>query len=52
MDPRICDYHLWLGRSLESGGDKAQAKLEYQVALHLNETSTEAKMRLAALEVQ
>ena len=52
MDPSICDYHLWLGRSLETGGDKAQAKLEYQEALHLNETSTEAKMRLAALKVQ
>lgn len=52
IDPSIYDYHLWLGRSLETGGDKAQAKLEYQEALRLNETSSEAKMRLAALAVR
>lgn len=52
MDPRIYDYHLWLGQSLENSGNKAQAKLEYQEALQLNETSTEAKMRLATLQVR
>ena len=52
MDPSIYDYHLWLGRSLEIGGDRAHAKVEYLQALRLDETSREAKMRLAALEVQ
>jgi len=50
MDPKVWDYHFWLGESLELSGNKRAARVEYQQALRLNQDSTEAKMRLASLE--
>jgi len=50
MDPKVWDYHFWLGVSLEESGDTAGARTEYQQALRLNQESTDAKLRLAALE--
>ena len=50
MDPKVWDYHYWLGVSLEKSGNLAAARAEYEQALHLNQDSTDAKMRLTALE--
>jgi tetratricopeptide (TPR) repeat protein len=50
MDPKVWDYHYWLGQSLERSGDLREARAQYQVTLLLNPDSTEAKMRSAAME--
>jgi len=50
MDPKVWDYHYWLAVSLEKSGNTAGARNEYQRALQLNQGSTEARLRLAALE--
>ncbi|HXM10308.1 MAG TPA: tetratricopeptide repeat protein [Terriglobales bacterium] len=50
MDPKVWDYHYWLAESLEQSGKIAAARAEYQQALQLNQSSTEARLRLAALE--
>jgi tetratricopeptide (TPR) repeat protein len=52
IDPQVSDYHYWLGRSLEESGNKSGAREEYQLALQLNESSAEAKLRLTALEAK
>ncbi|MGB9234105.1 MAG: tetratricopeptide repeat protein [Terriglobales bacterium] len=52
MDSTVWDYRYWLGMSLEKSGDVAAARLEYQQALKLNQNSTDAKLRLAALETK
>jgi tetratricopeptide (TPR) repeat protein len=50
MDPKVWDYHYWLAASLERNGNIPAARAEYQRALQLNQGSTEARLRLAALE--
>jgi tetratricopeptide (TPR) repeat protein len=50
LDPKVWDYHYWLAESLERSGNVAAARAEYQQALQLNQQSTEARLRLAALE--
>jgi len=50
MDPKVWDYHYWLAESLQKSGSIAAARAEYQQALQLNQGSTEARLRLAALE--
>jgi len=50
MDPKVWDYHYWLAVSLEKSGNTVEARSEYERALQLNQASTEARMRLAALE--
>jgi tetratricopeptide (TPR) repeat protein len=52
MDPTVWDYHYWLAMSLEQTGDISRARAEYQQTLQLNQGSTEAKLRLAALEAK
>ncbi len=52
MDPKVWDYHYWLAVSLEASGNMPAARAEYQWALQLNQDSTEAKMRLTALEAK
>ena len=52
IDPKVWDYHYWLGQSLERSGNMAAARAEYQQALQLNQDSTEAKIRLTALEAK
>jgi len=50
LDPKVWDYHYWLAASLERNGNIRDARAQYQEALRLNPDSTEAKMRLAAME--
>jgi Flp pilus assembly protein TadD len=50
MDPKPWDYHYWLAESLLKSGNIAAARAEYQEALQLNQGSTEARLKLAALE--
>jgi tetratricopeptide (TPR) repeat protein len=50
MDPKVWDYHYWLAESLQQSGKFAAARAEYKQALQLNQGSTEARLRLAALE--
>jgi len=50
LDPEVWDYHCWPAKSLERGGNIAAAREEYQQALQLNQGSTEATLRPAALE--
>lgn len=50
LDPKVWDYHYWLAAALERSGNIAAARAEYQQALRLNQGSTEARLRLAALE--
>jgi tetratricopeptide (TPR) repeat protein len=50
MDGSVYDYHYWLGCSLQQSGDKVSARHEYLQALQLNEDSTDARLRLAAIE--
>jgi Flp pilus assembly protein TadD len=52
LDPKVWDYHYWLGMAIERSGNKPAARMEYQQALQLNQGSAEAKMRLTALEVK
>jgi tetratricopeptide (TPR) repeat protein len=52
LDPKVWDYHYWLGMSLEKSGNMVAARAEYQRALQLNQDSTEAKLRLTALEAK
>ena len=52
LDPKVWDYHYWLGMSLEKSGNMAAARAEYQQALQLNQDSTEARLRLTALEAK
>jgi Flp pilus assembly protein TadD len=52
MDPTVWDYHYWLAVSFEQAGNMPAARTEYQRALHLNQDSKEAKMRLTALEAK
>ena len=52
LDSKVWDYHYWLGVSLEGSGNMAAARAEYQQALKLNQDSTEAKIRLTALEAK
>jgi tetratricopeptide (TPR) repeat protein len=52
LDDKVWDYHYWLGVSLEKNGDVAAARAEYEEALRLNGASTDAKMRLAALNTK
>jgi len=52
MDPKVWDYHYWLAQSLEQSGNKSAARSEYQQALRLNRNSSEAKLRLTALEAK
>jgi Flp pilus assembly protein TadD/4-amino-4-deoxy-L-arabinose transferase-like glycosyltransferase len=49
MDPKVWDYHYWLAVSFEGSGNMSAARAEYQRALQLNQGSTEARLRLAAL---
>ncbi len=50
MDPKVWDYHYWLAKSLERSGNIAAARAEYRQALRLNQSSTEVRLRLMALE--
>jgi protein O-mannosyl-transferase len=50
MDPKVWDYHYWLAESLQQSGKFPAARAEYEQALQLNQGSTEARLRLAALE--
>ncbi len=50
MDPKVWDYHYWLAASLEQSGKLAAARSEYQQAVLLNQGSSDARLRLAALE--
>ena len=50
LDSKVWDYHYWLGVSFEESGNMPQARAEYQQALKLNQDSTEAKIKLTALE--
>jgi protein O-mannosyl-transferase len=50
IDPKVWDYHYWLAESLEQGGNLTAARVEYQRALELNQGSTDARLRLTALE--
>jgi protein O-mannosyl-transferase len=50
MDPKVWDYHYWLAESLQQSGKFAAARAEYEQTLQLNQGSTEARLRLAALE--
>jgi tetratricopeptide (TPR) repeat protein len=50
LDPKVWDYHYWLAESLEQSGNIVAARAEYQRALQLNQDSTEARLRLVALE--
>ena len=50
LDRKVWDYHYWLAESLARSGNIPDARTQYQEALRLNPDSTEAKMRLAALE--
>jgi Flp pilus assembly protein TadD len=52
LDPSVWDYHYWLGMSLEKSANVTGARFQYQQALQLNQGSTDAKMRLAALETK
>ncbi|MFZ3266714.1 MAG: tetratricopeptide repeat protein [Terriglobales bacterium] len=52
IDPKVWDYHYWLGESLEKSGNRDAARAEYKQALQLNQDSTEAKVRLTALEAK
>ena len=52
LDPKVWDYHYWLGVSFEKSGNMPAAREEYQQALELNRDSTEAKIRLTALEAK
>jgi protein O-mannosyl-transferase len=50
MDPKVWDYHYWLAKSLERSGNIVAARAEYHQALQLNQSSTEVRLRLMALE--
>ena len=50
LDEKVWDYHYWLAVAYENNGNVSGARTEYQQALQLNQGSTEAKMRLTALE--
>ena len=50
MDPTVWDYHYWLAEALVQTQDLANARIQYEKALRLNPDSSEAKLRLAALE--
>ncbi|MGA8300048.1 MAG: tetratricopeptide repeat protein [Terriglobales bacterium] len=50
LDAKVWDYHYWLAVAYEKNGDIPDARAEYQQALQRNQGSTEAKMRLTALE--
>ncbi len=50
LDPTVWDYHYWLGEALLQTHDLAEARIQYQETLRLNPDSTEAKVRLTALE--
>jgi tetratricopeptide (TPR) repeat protein len=50
MDSKVWDYHYWLAVSLERSGNISGARAEYQQTLQLNQSSSEAKLRLAGLE--
>ena len=52
LDPKVWDYHYWLALSLERNGNLNAARAEYQQTLQLNQDSTDAKMRLTALEAK
>jgi len=52
LDSKVWDYHFWLGVSFEKSGNMQGARAEYQQALELNQDSTEAKVRLTALEAK
>jgi len=52
IDPKIWDYHYWLGESFELSGNTAGARNEYRQALQLNQESADARLRLAALEAK
>jgi Flp pilus assembly protein TadD len=52
MDPKVWDYHYWLGVSFEGSGNVSGARKEFRQALQLNPDSKEAKVRLAALEAK
>ena len=52
LDSKVWDYHFWLGVSFEKSGNMQGAHAEYQQALELNQDSTEAKVRLTALEAK
>jgi tetratricopeptide (TPR) repeat protein len=52
LDPTVYDYHYWLGQSLQQSGNTTGARSEYLEALRLNQDSSEAKLRLAALEAK
>jgi tetratricopeptide (TPR) repeat protein len=50
MDPKVWDYHYWLAKSLERSGNVVAARVEYGQALRLNQSSSEVRLRLMALE--
>lgn len=52
LDSKVWDYHYWLGVSFERSGNMPAARAEYQQALELNQDSTEAKIKLTALEAK
>lgn len=51
-DPKVWDYHYWLALSFEQSGNLPAARAEYEQTLQLNRDSSEAKLRLAALETK
>jgi len=52
LDSKVWDYHYWLGVSLERSGNMRAARAEYHQALQFNQDSTEARIRLTALEAK
>jgi Flp pilus assembly protein TadD len=52
MDPKVWDYHYWLGVSFEDSGNVAAARTQYRQALQENPESKEAQSRLASLEAK
>lgn len=52
LDPGTWDYHYWLGVSFEKSGNLPAARTEYQQALQLNQGSSEARVKLTALETK
>ena len=52
LDEKVWDYHYWLGVSYEKTGNLQAARVEYQQALQLNPESSEAKLKLAAVEAK
>jgi protein O-mannosyl-transferase len=52
IDGKVWDYHYWLGVSYEKSGNLQSARTEYLQALQLNPESSEAKLKLAALEAK